>query len=71
MIDPETAKQIKEILEGGDPIKEPTISDVTPPPDVAKRITEKLKELPLPALCVIHTFISMELKDRGIEFTDE
>jgi len=70
MLDPETTKQIAEIFNN---IKDSELddSDITPPPEIADRIKEHLAQTPTSVLCIMHTFICMELGDRGIEIRED
>jgi len=68
MLDPETIKQIDEILNTGN-IEQST--DITPSPEVLAKIKEGLRNIPTPALCIMYTFISGELGDRNIEIEND
>jgi len=68
MLDSKTRKEIENIF--AQPEEMPA-NDITPPKKIASKISNKLLDIPTQSLCIMHTFIVMELKKRGIEFQDE
>jgi len=69
MLDSETAKKISEIFEEANSIESPK-QDITLSTEASKQIADNMSNVPTPLLCVMHTFMCMELKKRNIHYNE-